>query len=127
MIKNFNYFGVFISVIGLIILLYDFFLTDEFRLEGSYVISLSVIVFLNSVRLFHSKLNKDIRLAALFNTILISLLGYNNWILFLIMFGNGYFGKENPPIFDLAILVNSIMILFIMIECVTFIKNRESK
>ena len=127
MIRNFNYFGVFISLIGLIVLLYDFFLTDEFRLESSYVASLSFAIIINSVRLLHPKLNRNIGLAILSNSILLGFLGYTIWMLFWTMWGNGYFGRENPLISDLAISLNSIMILFMMIEFVIFIKSRENK
>ncbi|WP_338767001.1 hypothetical protein WAF17_04945 [Bernardetia sp. ABR2-2B] len=125
MIRNFNYFGVAISIVGLIILFYDFSLANEFMLEGSYVIALSFIVLINSFRLLHPKLSKNIEFTILTNIVLLICLSYNLWTLFWLSWGRGYFGIETPSVYDLAFLIHSIMILFLMIEFVTFIKNRN--
>jgi hypothetical protein len=127
MIKNFNYFGVFISLVGLIVLFYDFFLNNEFGFEGNHVIAFAFVLILNSVRLFYSKLNTNIWFSVLFNLSLLALLVYNWSVLIVFWRGYGFTGREIPFIFYTYLLVHFAMIIFMMIEFVIFIKKREQK
>lgn len=127
MIKNFNYFGVFISIIGLITLLSDFFLGNELGFEGIHVIGFCFILIINSVRLLYSKLNTNNWFSISFNLLLFILLSYDWYMLIIFWWGYGFTDREIPFVFYMYFLVHFAMIIFMMIEFVIFIKKIKQK
>ena len=118
-------FGTVISILTLINLLIDLFVTKEYHTEDNLFPWIFLLMLLNLMRINHSKVRKSLLIKVIVN---FSLLGINfatTFLLYLLWFGLGY-GGANPSLnFYLGCALNVVFYLYLIFDIGEFENNEN--
>ena len=120
-IKNIN---LFLSITAILIVLIDFFKTNEFHLERGYIDIFVLLLLLNA---FRSTFGNQSRLRLIGSMIKIGLFGfllYNITILGILSFGIGFTGRSFPLIMWLSIIINLALMVVLVVETIQINKTK---
>lgn len=116
--------NITLSTLGLIILVFDLKVTNEFKMESAYVIGVFTLLIFN----IYSQLKSSIRSVTLIkkitNTCMLALVSYNLFTVLILSFGVGFTGREFPLIMTITALYNFIFVLFIIYDLGLNQKNK---
>ena len=113
-----------LSITAICILLFDYFISNEFFIERGYLDIFIFLLILNISRIvFESKIR--IHAIGIFTNIcLLGFLLYNIQILLILCFGIGFTGRDFPLIMGAAIIVNLLFSGSSFIEIIHFKKKK---
>jgi hypothetical protein len=114
--------NIFFSLLSIVLLLTDYFITTEFFLEPAFTVMTILFFGLNILRLTVWKSFYPVLFDILMNIAIAALLLFDLRMLSIFLFGVGFTGRETPFIMTAAvfhiygylllILVNTVYILF---------------
>jgi predicted Na+-dependent transporter len=109
-----NKLKVCLSLFSIITLFFDYFITDEFNIEGAY---LYLLVFLLVFSMYFTIKKPQFRIVLLIlKLVLTGFLLYNIGILGIFLFGVGFTGRDFPIILAVAIILNIWFLAIFIIE-----------
>lgn len=104
--KLFRKIQVVHSVLAIVIMLFDYYLTDEFKMKGAFVLSAVIGMILNIVRILKDPLFQIKWLRHCLDIVLFIFLIYCLTECFFRAFTHGFGGGNNPFILDItAVLI----------------------
>jgi hypothetical protein len=113
LIKNIN---ILLSITGIIILVFDLSITNEFDFESPYIFSVLGLLILNIFRQINSKIKSRKLINVLNNLLLLVLITFNLYSLLIMSFGVGFMGRDYPFIMTIAGIYNFVFIPFVIYD-----------
>ncbi len=121
--NNIRKYNSIISVLIIITLQLDFFITEKFWIEGIFDIGLSLLLLINIIRQSSMEIYSIKPLAYIVNGLMIITGMYCFSMLLLMFWGYGFTGEGIPLIWIAAFLLNILLGLGVMIELTRIPKN----
>ncbi len=123
---NFSLFSIVISLLSLVTLQYDFFVSDEFGIETIFWVGLSILLLLNTFRHLIKSHSLNIWLSFVMNGLITGITCFNFFVLGLTLFGYGFSGRHTQIIWFVSTSLNIALFATAIIEMVyTIRKNRQ--
>jgi hypothetical protein len=121
--NNIRKFNSIISVLIIITLQLDYFITKKFWMEGIFDMGLSLLLFINIIRQSSIEIYSIKPLAYIVNGLIIITGIYCFSMLMLMFWGYGFTGETIPLIWMSAIVLNILLGIGVMIELTRIPKN----
>ena len=95
-----------ITVAIIIMLLIDFFILDEFKMEPIFLFSFSLLLLLNLFRFNLNRLSKNRTIYILSTLIISGFICFNFYLLTILSFGIGFTGRDYPATMSVSLILN---------------------
>ena len=107
--KPFNIISALVSTVTLIVLVFDFYVTREFHIEGIFIAITAVILGFNIIRHLKTSLWTKGLPGIFSNLLLAGFTVYGFVVLALTGFGYGFTGRGTPVIWVVLLLCNLLL------------------
>jgi predicted neutral ceramidase superfamily lipid hydrolase len=108
--------NIIFSVIGIGLILLDYYAIKEFHFEGGFVLLLTFLLLINITRLLIEKLRANKLLNVTSNVIMLGFVTFNLYSLILLSFGVAFIGRDYPIIMIIALAYNIIFAPIILFD-----------
>lgn len=119
MIENYKFTLSVLSIIvlSIIILNFDYFVTNEFEIESGFLVCINGLLIIYSLRLIGiTKFNSFLSITIILLTLIISL--YCLSILFILSFGYGFSGREVTKIWIAGFITNVGLLILVSLDII---------
>lgn len=108
--------NIIFSVIGIGLILLDYYAIKEFHFESGFVLLITFLLLINITRLLIEKLRANKLVNVTSNVIMLGFVTFNLYSLILLSFGVAFIGRDYPIIIIIALAYNIIFALIILFD-----------
>jgi predicted neutral ceramidase superfamily lipid hydrolase len=108
--------NIIFSVIGIGLILLDYYAIKEFHFEGGFVLLITFLLLINITRLLIEKLRANKLVNVTSNVIMLGFVTFNLYSLILLSFGVAFIGRDYPIIMIIALAYNIIFAPIILFD-----------
>ncbi len=110
------YLNSLLSIIGIVILMLDWNMTNEFNIEAPYIFAALGLLLLNCFRQMNPTFRSRKIVNVTNNLLLLGLITFNLYSILILSFGVGFTGRDYPFIMIIAGMYHFVFIPFIVYD-----------